>query len=177
MNAKSRRPPLLQLVENKRRVLRFEKQDFARNLYALMNERGMSKSDLARKIWGDIQNRNGTKAARNRERIGSYLRCETYPEPATLKLIANALEVSVDEIAPRVLSAPAGDREQLELSVTVVSGHPDRVFISLNTTTSLSIAAQIMELFRKSKADNKRDEDEDEAADEDRNPAAAGMQA
>jgi hypothetical protein len=51
-------------VLGERRVQRHEMMEFARRLAAHMNEKGLSASELARRIWGDMKTATGARAPR-----------------------------------------------------------------------------------------------------------------
>lgn len=59
----------------------------------------MSASELARQIWGSTTDKRGYSVARNRDRIGHYLNATSYPEPANLDAMAQALGVPVEALA------------------------------------------------------------------------------
>jgi hypothetical protein len=52
---------------------------FAVWLAAQMAARGFNRSDLARLIWGTVPDTRGYDVAKNRDRIGAYLRGNSYP--------------------------------------------------------------------------------------------------
>lgn len=126
-------------------------QQFARRLHQLMTDRGWSNSDLARKVWGETVDKKGYTVAKNRDRVGVYLRGEGLPEPATLGKMAEAFGMSKEELAPD-LTAAAVDREKPEIGFTMVQGHTDRVHLQINTLVPLSVATQIVALIEQAKA-------------------------
>ena len=145
--------PTLSARGDKRRVQRHEMMEFARRLAAQMSEKELSASELARRIWGDMRTSSGARAARNRDRIGNYLKAESYPERKTLAQIAKALEISVDDLAPQI-PATAFDQENPELNLTLIAGNRDRVIVNVNILTSLEIALEFAALVKRSKGSN-----------------------
>ena len=72
---------------------------FAVWLAAQMAARGFNHSDLARAIWGTVPDTRGYDVARNRDRIGAYLRGSSYPSLDTKYALAKALDVGwIDDI-------------------------------------------------------------------------------
>jgi len=59
----------------------------------------ISCSELARRAFGTIKDDRGYDVARNRDRVGAYLKGTSYPTPANLQKIAGALGVPVAELA------------------------------------------------------------------------------
>src|SRR4051794_31035797 len=68
---------------------------FARRLAEAMKQAKLNNSDVARQVWGDAKD----GGARNRDRIGHYLRGTSHPEPPNLQKLADALGVSPDYLA------------------------------------------------------------------------------
>lgn len=127
-------------------VQRLEMQEFARKLHDLRTQKGMSQSDLARAIWGETTDTKGNPVAKNRDRISQYEKGRSYPEPHNLKALADALGVDEAVLAPEVVAA-AVDREEPEVQIVAVRGHPDKVHVIVNTLTTMAVAAQIMTLL------------------------------
>jgi transcriptional regulator with XRE-family HTH domain len=128
---------------------------FARRLFELMAERGLSQSDLARKIWGETKDTKGYPVARNRDRIGNYLRGRSYPEQANLKLLAEALEVSVEDIIPGA-NLPPVDQQGLKSTrtpdVTVETlpskaGEPAQALLTVRKVLPMSVVVQVLGLI------------------------------
>jgi transcriptional regulator with XRE-family HTH domain len=111
-----------------------------------MTQRGMSQSDLAREVWGTTRDTRGYTVAKNRDRIGAYLRAESLPEPQNLAKLAEALGAKTEELAPEIVAATV-DRENPELAMTMVAGHRDKVHLQINKLVSLSVATKIMGLL------------------------------
>lgn len=74
---------------------------FSNRLARIMEEKQVTRADLARLVWGTTLDSNGYEVARNRQLIGRYLSGETHPENKTKKLLAEALGVNYSKIDPR----------------------------------------------------------------------------
>lgn len=148
MSPKPRR--LLPPAAGQTHVERVELDQFARRLHALMNQRGMNNSDLARAVWGETKDGKGYTVARNRDRIGVYLKAGGFPEPKTLSKIAEVLGVKPEELAPEI-TASAVDRERPELAMTMVAGHHDKVHVQVNALLPLGAAVEISRIIERAK--------------------------
>jgi transcriptional regulator with XRE-family HTH domain len=127
-------------------IERLELQEFGRKLQGLLNAKGMSKSDLARLIWGETQDSRGRTVARNRDRISQYVAGRGFPEPQNLARMAEALDVPVEELAPDIVASTV-DREDPAIQMTAVAGHMDKVYLRVNTLVSMTVAAQVIGLL------------------------------
>lgn len=76
------------------------KTPFAERLQRLMIERGLSQSDLARLIWGTMNDERGYEVAKNRQVLGKYLAGTVEPRMGTKRKMAEVLKVPLAEIAP-----------------------------------------------------------------------------
>jgi len=143
MSAKPTRrlPP----VAGKTGNLRLSLQTFARTLHTRRVELGMSQSDLARAIWGETVDTRGRTVARNRDRISQYEKGASYPEPQNLKLLAEALRISPEELAPDLMAASV-DREHPRVRFTVVSGHDEYTHLEVNALLPVKLAIEIAAL-------------------------------
>lgn len=136
-------------------------ETFARNLFKLMTDRGLSQSDLARALWGETTTPEGKTVAKGRDRISVYLKGRTVPTPATLKRLAEALSVPLEELAPDVMGA-AVDRDNPEFSLSSVAGHPDKTFVRISKLMPLKYAVEIAQIIEKVERHSKgllKDED------------------
>lgn len=111
-----------------------------------MVQRGLSQSDLAREVWGTTTDTRGYTVAKNRDRIGAYLRGESLPEPQNLARLAEALGTKTEELAPDIVAATV-DREAPELALTMVAGHPDKAHLQINKLVPIGLAVKIMGLL------------------------------
>lgn len=137
-----------------------------------MTAKGWGNSDLARAVWGETTDTKGYKVARNRDRIGVYLRGDGWPEPKTAEKMAEVFGIPKEELMPDVTAATV-DREHPELALTMVAGHTDKVHLQVNALVPLTIASQIIALIEQSKtSDGRRKTD----GDDNRNGAGAPTQ-
>lgn len=156
MSARPRRlmPPSLPVAGNSP-MRRLELDQFARRLHQLMSENGHTNSDLARLIWGETEQTDAQGrtylVAKNRDRIGQYLKGGHYPEPATMQKIAEIYGVAKEDLAPE-LTAAAIDRERPEFGMTMVQGHADKVHVQINALLPLWAATKIAMLIEKAKS-------------------------
>ncbi len=127
-------------------IVRFEMENFARRLHEALVQNRMSQSDLARKVWGSTTDKRGYDVARNRDRISVYLRGESLPDASNMQAIADALGMTVAELAPDVTAA-AVERENPEVAMTAIAGHTDKVYLRVNKLVPLALAAKIVTLL------------------------------
>jgi len=73
---------------------------FSEKLCAAMTQAGLSASQLARRIWGEEKTRRGTTAAKNRDRVGLFMKGLAYPQPETMKKLADGIGIPVEELVP-----------------------------------------------------------------------------
>jgi hypothetical protein len=123
---------------------------FARRLHAAMVAKGMNNSDLARAVWGETEDNKGYKVARNRDRIGVYLKGRGFPEPRTLGKIAKALGTTSEELAPEVMVSPLDDTSTSDFAMHTVPGQADKVFVRINMMLPLGVAVEISRLIERS---------------------------
>ena len=131
-------------------------EDFARRLHKILADRGMSPSDLARKVWGTIEqidSKTGrvVNAARNRDRISVYLAAKGFPDPKNLAKITKALGTTPEELAPDIAAATI-EREVPEMNMTVVAGHDDKALLRINKLMPVDVAIEVMRLIREKTA-------------------------
>jgi len=75
-----------------------ENMAFVDKVRELMAARNMRPSDVARRVWGGAIDSRGYHVARGRDRIGEYLAGRALPDPQNLALLAEALDVPVEEL-------------------------------------------------------------------------------
>jgi transcriptional regulator with XRE-family HTH domain len=135
---------------------------FADALDALMKRAGVKPADLARMVWGTTVDSRGYTVPRNRDRIGSYLSAQSYPEPENLQKLADALGVPVEELAST--RPPAPERPEVprqnpprratsesnlgELVLTAIPAKPGRTILRVHRELSWKLAAHIHGLIR-----------------------------
>lgn len=128
-----------------------EYQAFARRLHAAMQEKGMGNSDLARAVWGEVEDGKGYKVAKNRHQVAVYLKGEGMPERATLQKICEVLGKTVEDLAPETQTA-AIDRTRPEMAMSMVSGQPGMAHLQINSTLPLDVAVEIIRIFQAAKS-------------------------
>lgn len=120
---------------------------FSTRLYELRTERGMSMSDLARKIWGTVTDSRGYEVPRNKDRISRWERGDQVPERENLARLAEALDTTVEDLAPDLTAKNIDNQPSPALSMTMIAGHPDKVHLIVNTLCSLDVAAKIVAML------------------------------
>lgn len=123
-------------------------QNFARRLHELLTAKGWSQSDLAAAVWGRTTDSRGYDVARNRDRISVYIKGISYPDPANLKAIADALGTTPEELAPDIYAA-AVDREHPAISINGVAGSLDKVHVRVDALLPMAAAAEIASIVAK----------------------------
>jgi transcriptional regulator with XRE-family HTH domain len=111
--------------------------EFGRRLQALMLERNWNQAELAR------------RSGLGRDSISTYVRGQTFPEPKSLKLLADALETTPQALMPQ---SHAVDVELPAFEIRQVPGQPDRCHIRINRLVTLDQAARIFSIIRENHA-------------------------
>lgn len=137
MSEKPRR--LMPPAGGKTQIQAFAQENFARRLHDAMNARGWCQSDLARAVWGDTNNGRGAKG---RDRISSYINGRSFPEPSTLRKLADTLGMKTEDLAPEA-TISAVERENPSFAITAVDGHPDKVVLRVNMLVSMETALEV----------------------------------
>ena len=106
---------------------------FATILKRALHERDITASDLARRIWGEGDERNG---ARNRQIISLYLAGKTQPRLATQERIAAAFQMPVADLEPS-LALP--DKLSIE-----ADSLDDKVMLRINRRVDHATAMKII---------------------------------
>jgi transcriptional regulator with XRE-family HTH domain len=110
--------------------------DFSNRLQAVLLEKGLTQSDLAR------------EADLGRDAISTYVRAISMPEPKNLHKIAKALKVPLSRLLPEELSRGM-ERAQPMLEIQQAPDHPDKVWIRVNQLVSMDLAGEIFNLLKK----------------------------
>jgi transcriptional regulator with XRE-family HTH domain len=106
------------------------KEDFARNLYRLMQAKGWSQSDLAR------------RAGLTRASISDYMNSRAAPTPRSVHNLAKALGVKEHEIMPNhIANAISDDAVSFEMKVS--DGNPNLVRLRMDRLVSFETASKI----------------------------------
>jgi transcriptional regulator with XRE-family HTH domain len=96
--------------------------EFAERLREAMQREGLNASDVARRVWGEIQDKRGYYVARNRDRIGFYLAGVSFPEDENLRKLAEAVGLSYEALAVTNLRGSGGDETECRSLVVVDLG-------------------------------------------------------
>ena len=110
------------------------KEEFARQLYRLMVERGWRQADLAR------------KADLPRNAISVYLRGASLPSPENLNALAKALDTKPDALLPNYTES-AIEKDNPEIDMRVSPGNPKWALLRINRLISTSLAIKILGLI------------------------------
>jgi transcriptional regulator with XRE-family HTH domain len=120
-----------------------ESGEFAERLRKIMDQKGLSASDLARSIWGDTTSDQGYTVARNRDRIGKYIRGYSVPDTKNLLLLAKVLGVKPADLLPKRSSGFSGTLNDYVCEMAEIAGtHESLLRIYKRVPTRL--AAQII---------------------------------
>ena len=157
MARKTRR--LLPPAAGRTPVEQFEMEQFARRLDQLIQAKGWSPSDFAREVWGSTTDKRGYSVAKGRDRISVYLKGKSYPDRKNLKLMADALGVKPEYLAPDLAGAPV-ERENPEIAMTAINGHHDKVLLRVNKLVPLELASQVISLLSAHKPANSTQQQE-----------------
>ena len=111
------------------------KQEFGKRLFALMMEKGMNQSDLAR------------AAKLGRDSISTYVRGRSAPSPQNLDKLCAALSVSPDELYPNY-AANAAANEEPELQLEQVIDGTDMIWLHINKKVDAQKAIEVMQILK-----------------------------
>jgi transcriptional regulator with XRE-family HTH domain len=128
-----------------------ETTSFAFALARALERRGMTASDLARKVWGNEATKSGAK---NRQLISQYLAGQVLPQSGTIARLAEALEIPVSELTGSVSPLPAipGSRPGRNtagtgnLSLTLVA-EAGKVRLQVNRVIDQQTALKIFDML------------------------------
>ena len=110
------------------------KEEFARRLHAMMREKGWRQADLAR------------SSTLTRNMISVYLRGDSLPNPASLKLLAKAFNVEPDHLLPNYKES-AIDRDNPAIDFRVSPADPKQAWLRINRLVSTSLAIRILAML------------------------------
>lgn len=139
---------------------KFVEVEFARKLHQILIEKGMSPSDLARKMYGEtetIVKRGGKtvydadgnpkimKGARHRAKISRWLK-GSLPEPVTMKQLADTLGVDPMELGPEIRNE-IYKKDNSPFELTVIDGEPAMCILEVRkkipTVLAMNIGQQL----------------------------------
>ncbi len=112
-------------------VRSIRKQEFAKRLYALLQEKDMNQSDLA------------NQAGLGRDSISQYVRAINVPSPKSLKKIADVFGIEPSELYPNY-EAAAVEEELPEQSFRAMAGDKNFMWVRLNIKLPKEKAVKIM---------------------------------
>ncbi len=111
------------------------KQEFGKRLYALMLEKGMNQSDLAR------------AAKMGRDSISTYVRGRSVPTPQNLERLCEALSVASEELYPNY-AANAAAIEEPVLQIKQVNDNSDMMWLNINMKVDANKAIEVMQILK-----------------------------
>ena len=111
------------------------KQEFGKRLFALMMEKGMNQSDLAR------------AAKLGRDSISTYVRGRSAPSPQNLDKLCAALSVAPDELYPNY-AANAAAIEEPVLQLKQVNDGTDMMWLHINMKVDAQKAIEVMQILK-----------------------------
>jgi transcriptional regulator with XRE-family HTH domain len=142
---------------------------FAEKLQDAMTKAGLSKSEIARRIWGTTKDKRGFTVAKNRDRMGQYTSGATYPEPETLQKLADAVGVPVEELTsnpgPTPGDHPAGQSRRTpsastgELILTELPAQPTKTRLQIDRVVHWKVAEQIRRILKEAEISGHPGED------------------
>lgn len=112
------------------------KLEFGRRLNKLMLDRGWNQSDLAR------------AAGLGRDAVSTYVRGRSFPEPKSLRKLAEALGAKTEDLLPNTVALAMDAYTAPMLEIKQAAGHPDRVWLRVNRMVTLEQAAAIFNIIR-----------------------------
>jgi len=112
-------------------VRSIRKQEFAKRLYGLLQERDMNQSDLA------------NKSGLGRDSISQYVRALNVPSPKSLKKICDVFGIQPSELYPNY-EAAAVEEELPEQNFRAMSGDKGFMWVRLNIKLPSEKAVKIM---------------------------------
>ena len=121
--------------------------EFAKRLKQLMEERNLTQSDLAAKIWNRYTNTEGKNVARGRDRISVWVNGKNIPDAKNLEKLAKVLKVRVSDLAPKA-TLKAAHQGPVDWSFTRPAGtEGGRVFVQIAQYVTAEIAHEIQGLL------------------------------
>lgn len=148
------RTPMLKTVNQATRIPgarlpdeRVRDIQFAKRLKQLMEERELTQSKLAEKIWGRYTNSEDKNVARGRDRISVWVNGKNIPDAKNLEKLARVLKVKVSDLAPKA-TLKAAHQGPVDWSFTRPAGtEGGRVFVQIAQYVTAEIAHEIQGLL------------------------------
>ncbi len=129
-----------------------QRAQFARKLRELRLELGLSQSELAGKTFGYTETTKGYRVGRNRDRISQYEAGKAAPTDVNLKALADALNVTTEELAPfwakEKVPSPDSVNPARDTGVVfrMLDGNPDTTQVRIDTILPLELASTLMKV-------------------------------
>lgn len=131
---------------------------FAEALRKAMEEQALSLTEVARRVWGTTKDTRGYEVAKNRDRIGHYLKGTSYPIPENLQKLADAVGVPVESLTiaqrpaplmrqsrrPRELPSVAHPEE---VEILEINGAPGMSRLRINKAVATKLALKIFAML------------------------------
>ena len=123
-------------------------ETFGDRLHRILIERNMSQSDLARLVFKETRtDKRGYDLVVGKDRISAYIKGRAKPEPRTLRLIAEALKMTPEELAPELVSE-ANRHATPTVLIEALSGHTDKLRLQINQLVPHATAVKILALLK-----------------------------
>ena len=110
------------------------KQEFGKRLYNLMLRKGWHQSELAR------------QSGLPRDSISVYIRGKSLPTPVSLKQLADALDITPEELLPNHAES-AIDEDMPSIEFKVSPNMPDRAWLRVNRLVSVRAGLEVMTIL------------------------------
>ena len=124
------------------------RREFARRLSAMLIEKELSHSDLARKMYGNRPD----GSARGRDNIGMYIQGKSMPRTERMAKLAKALGCEIEDLVP-VQSMPSVGPATSPVSIVQLPEDPDRCVLRVNQEVSFDTAIAVRQLLKEDKID------------------------
>jgi transcriptional regulator with XRE-family HTH domain len=108
---------------------------------------GLSQSDLARSVWGTVEDARGYTVAKSRDRVSAYEKGKSAPTRENLEALARVLGLAVDQLAPDLVAERAHADTSPVYRLTALEGQPNIARLQVDMVVSMAAAAQVMVLL------------------------------
>jgi len=120
-----------------------EQQEFSAKLKQARLDRGLSQSDLAREIWGEMIDGRGYTVAKNRGLISAYENGQAFPEDKNIQMLADALNLDPAELVPGGIK----NTNQRTLVMSVADAKAGLASLQVNMIVPMAVAAQVVAIL------------------------------
>lgn len=122
-----------------------DKAAFARRLTELMQAEGLTRSDLARQIFGDYTDpKTGHRMAHKRGNVGDWVNGKKFPKPHHLEKIARFFGVTICDLVP---PAPPPRSHRLTWSAVAAPDKPGMALVTVEGFASPHVIRQVLAFF------------------------------